>query len=531
MYYKYFGLTEAPFSIAVDPRYLFMSARHRDALAHLLYGIGEGGGFILLTGEVGTGKTTINRCLLQQLPENIDLALILNPALDVLGLLSTMCDELGIEHDPQETRLKILTDKLHHYLLDNHQRGRNTVLLIDEAQHLQPEVLEQIRLLTNLETNTKKLLQIILVGQPELRSMLMRPELRQLSQRITARYDLKALNLQETEAYIQHRLKVAGLQGKQQLFSKSIIKQVHKVCAGTPRLINVLCDRLLLGTYGKNKYKVDRQVLKQAVQEVLGQEAVSRHWFSPQLLRYALGGASLALLCGLAWQNQDRIQQLLPTLGQPETSQVLPVAAASKTLPAFVSRQQALQALYQHLGLADEVLCGGNAIWRCETVQLKSWNELQSYNRPVLVELLGEDKFIRYAVLTAMDDQQAQLLGPQTVQQLPLATLAKQWTGGSVFVWNVESGYQQPIAEGEENATVAWLAKAFAKIDQRDELLSTGIYNDILVQRVKIFQRQNGLVADGVVGIKTLLKINEALELDKPLGQLVLSEQLLQHKG
>ena len=255
MYYRYFGLQEAPFSIAPNPQYLFMSAQHRDALAHLLYGVGAGGGFILLTGEVGTGKTTVTRCLLEQVPDNTDIAIILNPALDAIELLASVCDELGIEqgdaqHPPS---LKTLTDKLHHYLLESHARGRNTVLLIDEAQQLKTDVLEQIRLLTNLETNTKKLLQIILVGQPELTALLARNELRQLNQRITARYQIKPLSLEETQAYIQHRLQVAGLPANQNLFTNKIIKGIHQKTDGLPRLINVLCDRILLGTYGQNK--------------------------------------------------------------------------------------------------------------------------------------------------------------------------------------------------------------------------------------------------------------------------------------
>ncbi|MEE3019415.1 MAG: AAA family ATPase, partial [Pseudomonadota bacterium] len=190
MYHQHFGLNEAPFSIAVNPRYLFMSQRHRDALAHLLYGVSGGGGFILLTGEVGTGKTTVNRCLLEQLPDTTDLAIILNPALSALELLASACDELGIDYPRETHSLKALTDALHRYLLENYDRGRKTVLMIDEAQHLDFDVLEQIRLLTNLETNDEKLLQIILIGQPELSDKLARPELRQLNQRITARYNL-----------------------------------------------------------------------------------------------------------------------------------------------------------------------------------------------------------------------------------------------------------------------------------------------------------------------------------------------------
>ena len=272
MYYQYFGLTEAPFSIAVNPRYLFMSPRHRDALAHLLYGVGAGGGFILLTGEVGTGKTTINRCLLEQLPPDTDVAIILNPALNAIELLASACDELGIQYDPQQHTLKTLTDKLHSFLLENHARGRKTVLLIDEAQHLDFDVLEQIRLLTNLETNSEKLLQIILIGQPELAHMLAQPELRQLNQRITARYNLDPLNLEETGAYIQHRLQVAGMSPERVIFTGSVVRGIYKATRGIPRVINVLCDRMLLGAYGRNKSRADHAMLRVAVREVLGEQ-------------------------------------------------------------------------------------------------------------------------------------------------------------------------------------------------------------------------------------------------------------------
>ena len=273
MYHQHFGLNEAPFSIAVNPRYLFMSQRHRDALAHLLYGVSGGGGFILLTGEVGTGKTTVNRCLLEQLPDTTDLAIILNPALSAVELLATACDELKIDYPKGTDSLKALTDALHHYLLENYERGRKTVLMIDEAQHLDFDVLEQIRLLTNLETNDEKLLQIILIGQPELTEKLSRPELRQLNQRITARYNLQPLNLQETTAYIRHRLEVAGLRGGVSLFESAAVKQIHSLTRGIPRLINVLCDRALLGAYGQQRSRVNKKLIAEAASEVFGEQS------------------------------------------------------------------------------------------------------------------------------------------------------------------------------------------------------------------------------------------------------------------
>jgi len=260
MYLSYFGLAEAPFSIAPAPRYLYMSQRHQDALAHLLYGVNGEGGFVLLTGEVGTGKTTISRCLLEQIPETCDVAYIFNPKLTVEELLSTICVEFGIVCPPRNTSIKVFVDCINAHLLDAHAKGRHSVLIIDEAQNLSAEVLEQMRLLTNLETNERKLLQIILIGQPELAAMLERQELRQLAQRIVARYHLGNLSKTEVVAYVQHRLEVAGTQ--RQLFPLAIMGRLHRLSGGIPRIINVLCDRALLGTYAQGKERVDRATLE-----------------------------------------------------------------------------------------------------------------------------------------------------------------------------------------------------------------------------------------------------------------------------
>ncbi|PIE37783.1 MAG: hypothetical protein CSA53_05070 [Gammaproteobacteria bacterium] len=329
MYYSYFGLKEAPFSIAVNPRYLYMSPRHRDALAHLLYGVGAGGGFILLTGEVGTGKTTINRCFLEQIPDNINVAMVLNPALDARELLATVCDELGVDYGHDQPSLKTLTDALHQFLLANHQQGRKTVLMIDEAQHLNFDVLEQIRLLTNLETHTEKLLQIVLIGQPELLQMLARPELRQLNQRITARYELMPLNQEETRAYVSHRLQVAGLGVANPLFSAKALSRLHRLSGGIPRLINVICDRALLGAYGKQQSQVTPELLEQAASEVLGNErGPAKNLALWRMLLPLLGVMVLAALLVYRWPmfaSQEAEPGTEQGLSQQVPAQVNPV--------------------------------------------------------------------------------------------------------------------------------------------------------------------------------------------------------------
>lgn len=266
MYTGFFGLTEPPFTIAPNPHYLFLSDRHQEALAHLTVGLGDAGGFVLLTGEVGTGKTTVTRRMLQMLPEHTEVAFILNPSLSELELLASLCDELKIRYLKGAMTVKSLTDAIKKRLLKNHQAGKHTMLIIDEAQHLQPQVLEQLRLLTNLETNTRKLLQIVLVGQPELQQLLRRNELRQLAQRITARYHLLPLTEQEVAHYLAHRLTVAGCQ--RPIFTKSAVSAIHQLSGGIPRLINLIADRALLGAFSQKHPTVDKPLVKQAAAEV-----------------------------------------------------------------------------------------------------------------------------------------------------------------------------------------------------------------------------------------------------------------------
>ena len=271
MYKEYFGLKEEPFSIAPDPQFLYMSGRHREALAHLIYGMKADSGFVLLTGEVGTGKTTVCRCLLGQIPDDSEIAFILNPKLSVVELLATICDELEIDYPVNNNSVKVFIDRINLYLLKAHSEGKRTVLIIDEAQNLSIDVLEQIRLLTNLETDKRKLLQVVMLGQPELNRLLNQPELRQLSQRVTARYHLEPLSRDELEGYLTHRLAVAGVD--RPLFPAKTIAKLYSLTGGVPRLINLLCDRALLGAYVKGENTVSPILLGEAASEVFGKKS------------------------------------------------------------------------------------------------------------------------------------------------------------------------------------------------------------------------------------------------------------------
>ncbi|RDV24344.1 AAA family ATPase [Alteromonas aestuariivivens] len=298
MYLNYFGLSDNPFSIAPNPDYLYMSPRHKEALAHLTFGLRESGGFVMLTGEVGTGKTTVSRKLLQQLPDNTQVAVILNPTLSAIELLATVCDELGIGYDGGKASLKYFTDCILAKLAENHDAGINTVLMIDEAQHLLPEVLEQLRLLTNLETNREKLLKVVLIGQPELQQLLKRNELRQLAQRITARYHLLPLTAPEVSAYVAHRLGVAG--GDVSIFSKATLRAIHQITGGIPRVINLLCDRALTLSFTKQHAEVKKPIFIAAAEQILGEDVVSQRIQGEySLILAALFVVSIAIGFGL----------------------------------------------------------------------------------------------------------------------------------------------------------------------------------------------------------------------------------------
>ena len=340
MYTGYFGLKEKPFSIAPNPQYLFMSDRHREALTHLTYGLGgsgleNNGGFVLLTGEVGTGKTTISRCVMEQLPENTQAAFILNPTLSSQELLATICDELKIRYKKTGATLKTLTDKIQEKLLKNHQNNINTLLIIDEAQHLLPEVLEQLRLLTNLETNTKKLLQVVLIGQPELQMLLKRRDLRQLAQRITARYHLLPLNKSEVALYIKHRLSVA--QCFRELFSTKAITAIHQISDGIPRVINLICERALINAYSSNNAVISKKIVIGAAQDALGDDYHLAPWWQHKMLK-TLAASTLLFTLVFAGYYFGQHQLGQHQLGQHQQSSAL-VAQKIDTTQEHLSEQ------------------------------------------------------------------------------------------------------------------------------------------------------------------------------------------------
>ena len=534
MYQQYFGLSDAPFSIAVNPRYLFMSARHRDALAHLLYGVGSGGGFILLTGEVGTGKTTLNRCLLGQLPENTDIAIVLNPALSAVELLATVCDEFDIDYPREPESLKILTDALHQFLLSNHQKERRTVLMIDEAQHLGFEVLEQIRLLTNLETDEKKLLQIILTGQPELASMLARPELRQLNQRITARFDLTPLNEQETQIYVRHRLQIAGLSDGREVFSQAALREIYRLSGGVPRVINLLCDRAMMGAYGRDQSTVSAGLVKEAGREIFGAHSsgvpggITNSHGAARLKTIGLISVfALLLLSAVMWGWQFYGTQRSVPLAEPSSEALrderadgsgtgvnrpaLSATQADAWIVSTVAAQQGLWSLVSDTPLTGE-LCNQSVAegFRCERSDADVWDALLESNRPAILTVRRRSGFAGAGLLVGIESEAALLWTEAFLCEVPLEHLATYWRGGFDYLWKSPPGWAGPLSEGDRGPAVAKIVRDLARLDNLPAP-TLEVYTPALTERIRQFQRASGLQVDGVIGVRTLQALNDQL--------------------
>ncbi len=576
MYQEHFGLSQEPFSIAPDPKFLFLSDAHNEALAHLMYGFSHGG-FVLITGEVGTGKTTLLRNLLDRTPPELDVAFILNPRLTVKELLETLCDELGVVYDPATTQtVKQYIDCLNKHLLATHQAGRSTVVIIDEAQNLSPAVLEQIRLLTNLETNDKKLIRMILLGQPELAEMLDRTELRQLAQRITARYHLTPLKKDDVAAYVTHRLARAG--GNPAIFTKSAVAALYRKSKGTPRLINVIADRAMLGAYVEGEYQVTPALIQAAAHEVLGRSRFNVQWLTA-------GGLVAAILAVMLWawfafddepadtrlaadgvtstpaqvrrsaqraQPSDEPTQpadtsprsarlsvdLSANQGEPivTTNQTPTETAAQTTQPVYapvaierpsgrLSRVQraAYRAVFAQWGAdypadSQQIPCDFAPRVQLQCLSRKGgWSEISQLNRPVVLELWDDQPSPYYAALIRSDGQRYTLVLDDEELDISPRDLRDNWFGAYVILWQTPPRYMGSLREGDNHPTVAWLHEKLTEIDPDNQLGDPiSQFTPTLRDAVVEFQQFEGLMADGIVGPLTWIRLSDRLNLPAP---------------
>lgn len=569
MYASFFGLNEKPFSITPDPRYLYLSRRHAEALAHLLYGITESGGFIQLTGEVGTGKTTVVRSLLEQLPEHAEVALVLNPRLSTQEFLLTICDELHVEV-PDRASQKSVVDALNEHLLKAHAAGRRVVLIVDEAQNLSTEVLEQIRLLTNLETAKQKLLQIILIGQPELREVLARSDLRQLAQRITGRYHLEPLELDELQAYVRHRMEVAG--SRAEIFTPGALRALHKTSAGVPRLVNVIADRALLGAWSQEEPKVSARMTRKASREVFGGRIKRQALRTPGLTAVLLGlmGVGIAVAAGvittMTLQGRTSAPPVVapispvapisrvapgpetipsepepapapdtapvvappvePPAERPADPRVAPAPATLDRLDARLARgdlttgtDAAFTALFQRWQIEYRPTAGPacdqaeSLGFRC-LLQRGTWGELAALNRPAIIVLTAADGRDHQLVLVRVTRDAVELLAGEQLVTVPLGELFTLWFGEYLLLWQPEVGDGRLLSRNMSGPDVLWLRQSLGEIRGAPVLpANSRTYDAALENAVREFQRASRIAVDGIAGAMTLISVNNALGL------------------
>ena len=577
MYYEsFFELNEAPFSISPDPRYLYLTESHREALAHLLYGVSSQGGFVLLTGEIGAGKTTVCQCLLEKLPENTEVAYIINPKLEPWEFFATVCDELNVSYPQGARNLKSYTDRLQKHLLDAHSDGRNTVLIVDEAQNLDIDLIEHLRLLTNLETREKKLLQIMLIGQPELRDKIAQPELRQMAQRITARFHLGPLKKNEISGYVRHRLDVAGT--NRMIFDNACIQQLWSLTEGVPRLINVICDRAMLGAYATRKSSVDLDTLNKAAHEVLGSSPRkgSSSW---RTLAWATGIALLmigafyfsysfrsefAQSVGVTAQLPSQSDVLLAsadaepmkqTGSDRKASAVEPAAellqaenmdtalsqasmgeaASGDDVPVQVSVAKQVE-LARPLSVGDSLTNGFRAlmgIWgrtyrdmpggdHCAISRLEQLGcyqgtgnlfLLRNLDRPALLKLATAQGFQQWVVLEQIDANTVSLRVDGERQVVSYQALSSVWEGEYLLLWRMPNGYNTPLQLGANGNAVVWLQQQL-KMDLPATRL--GLFDASTQVVVRQFQGRSGLVPDGVAGPLTIITLNTQVATEGP---------------
>lgn len=558
MYYDFFGFQEPPFSIAPDPRYLYLSERHKEALAHLMYGVKGQGGFIVITGEVGTGKTTVSRCFIENAPDNVDIALILNPRLSARELLSSICGEMGVSHKGNAS-IKDMVDLINEDLLQAHAAGRHKVLMIDEAQNLSADVLEQLRLLTNLETAEKKLLQIVLLGQPELQQILALPELRQLNQRVTARYHLDAIGKSELPNYLRYRLSVAGLRGD--IFTPGAVKKLYRESQGIPRLINLISDRALLGAYAEGEHEITAGHIRQAAREVRGDfpgTTSGRSENAVQPARYLMLTASLLVaVIGTAWlvdrwpvtvteirselaasaiqagivEREDVANVTSPALSGADGHAVETAASEEAPEPdafSFPDHARSLPDAFRSLFKLWErdyspalfpVACQYAREDGLGCLERQgSRRSLEFLDRPAILELQDDSGRRGYVVLSHLEGDIADIRLPDGTHEVAFASIEPYWFGGYRVLWS-RPDFLSEGAESGSRSEQLWIGARMMELADR---YSSSVTENGRIKRmstdeqVRWYQEVKGLTVDGIAGAMTIIQINNDLGADVP---------------
>jgi general secretion pathway protein A len=524
LYCKYFGLSEKPFNMTPDPRFVFLSESHREAIAHLLYGIENRTGFIELTGEVGAGKTTVLRALMGQLdPDRYRTALIFNPCLSVPDLLQTINREFQI---PTEgLGLSAHLDNLNRFLIDENTAGRIPLLVIDEAQNLKPEVLEQIRLISNLETDREKLLQIVLAGQPELGNILARRELRQLDQRIVVRYHLRPMAFRDTFLYIQHRLNVAGGRGTP-FFTREAARRIHRYSGGLPRLINIASDRALLAAYARNKRVIGARITSAGIADV--RRGKTRRSWRPMAGAAAVGALAAVFLFSF---GKNVTISLRPSLSVDESStltarSMMSPARSGNATAAIEAMNEKTSAAYAYDRLAkawkmkalDAAVSGDpQAMERAAResgVSLYAFSgnlgTLLRLDCPAILELRLPGVGRRYSALTGLKDGRILVDPPLAeTESVDIVDLERCWSGRGLILWKNPLEFPARIDPGASGKHVRDLQGLLSRAGIHRQAV-TGRYDRQTVEAVREFQSTRGIEPDGIAGQQTLILLYKA---------------------
>ncbi len=543
MYTSYYGLDEKPFALVPDPRYLFLASSHREALAHLLYGIEQGEGFIEVIGQIGTGKTTLCRTLLQRVGDDVSIACIFNPSGSETEMLVAVSREFGL---PTAARSRYeLIDELNAFLLEQRAAGRRAVLVVDEAQNLKPDVLEQLRLLSNMETEREKLIQIVLIGQPELEDNLNRPDMRQLRQRITVRWSLQPFSRAEVRDYLEHRLRVAGLR-QPSLFTPRAVNRVYTASHGVPRLVNAIADRALLAGYSRGKPQIDLQVVRAAVRELPVQQPAHRRRAMGLPVGVAGSLMTSGLLIGLlyaAWGPAADLEfaahAQLPAVAASRPEADRPMPAPRPETPALespleqvlsllsphASAAQALNALVEAWGY-DARVKGEVDPERLSTLVREfsslrvlstrcTTERLQRVNLPAILELEYGDE-LRYVALLGMHADGSAVVALDAARfDLTRAELGRLWTGRTFYLWtNFE---QLPALRPDmHGGAVRWLQTRLVELGYLAPAASSGAFDVPTAGALLRFQNAYSLEESGEAGVPTLIALYQALRYGAP---------------
>jgi general secretion pathway protein A len=567
VYQDYYGFSEKPFDLTPDPKYLYLSPKHKEVLAHLVYGLQENNGFLKIIGEVGTGKTMICRSFLQELRTDFSIAYVFNPAINELELLQTINSELGLPSEMDSK--KKLVDTLNVFLLSERKKGHRVVVIIDEAQALQVKVLDQLRLLSNLETDTEKLIQIVLIGQPELDQLLKKSELRQLRQRITISWELLPLNRDETRGYIQHRVNVALGKGRVQ-FARSAVELIYKYSHGIPRMINVLADRSLLIAYTMNTKKITPKIVRPAVKDVGGLTPLptwmGTFWKSvlPGLLALSilLFGANYLILPDFTKTNREEkdINLLikenpiieLPQAGTSARKELEPVIHNNKanaqnpspaiellkarripsTKPLIISQQDKLVTYLASLSLNESRLEATNWILKKWNIDIASYqnkgesllkaiaeeqkllaydlnanfDKLAIFNYPAILEIaLPNTQGTKYLSLVSINGEDG-IFGSVDQIEMPLKVIDLMWTHKAIILWKDFESLPKPFGTGFEGKQAIWLQKNLRLLGffKGREAPSYGPNTQLSVAK---FQRKHHIKDDGQFGTESKIML------------------------